>query len=721
MRTVLTGVILAVVLAALGWAAEPTAMQLSPGDKVEVKWVGKPVVAEFVEYSPTGWVTVKFVADGIQMTPSFPPGQVRPLGRSNEVAGTTSKRPLRTWTDKSGKFKTKARFVQLSGDELTLETIEGKKITIALEKLSEADQAMARKVDAKVSPAPTMAGKPDEGPPLAGGPGPEPSPPPAAEVMPLDLAKADWSGCRTIDLGTPKPWAVPIDSATPVAGLSAKAIPLPPSTKQADRRMFESVSGLLISRDAARAGVIVTDRDPLVSSKSMTIFVVDLAEGKTVDTVPWPSKLMPVDVDPSGTHVLANYDFSMAPGETDRPIGVWKLGDQSAEAVNAWDPSPPGKFPRVSPDATVFTTFVDAAHVLTLSFEGTLTMWDVAKAKALYRIEVNNRCLPAVSPGRKQLAAVTDSGVWLLNALTGEPLGRVAGSLDHAGPLSFRPDGGQLAALSRHGLMVWDLSTGEQAYDIHFQFPIATGSIDWLFGGYVLAGGTKLIDLERRVLLWDYQFSESIGQLRQSGELGGFLYCASEAQYTRERVLFSAVLPHESARQMAASLDPEKVLAVRPGAKITLDISIQGSPEEQQRVRQGLTESLEASGLVVADGQTLVAKATTEVGPSREITYRFNSALAKGDEKATSKPYICRLQLLDHGTKVWERTASSSAPMFVRIKEGETAQQALAPYERFPLSFFENKKIPRYIARQPNNRAYGTGSLTPQGVVDASR
>jgi hypothetical protein len=160
--------------------------------------------------------------------------------------------------------------------------------------------------------------------------------------MPLKLAKADWSGCRTIKLGTPKPWAVPIDSATPSTGLVAKAIPLPSSTKQADRRMFESVDGLLIARDAARAGVIVTDRDPLARSTSMTFFVVDLAEGKTVDTVPWPSTLMPVDLDPSGTQVLANFDFSMDPGATDRPIGVWKLGDRSAEAVNAWDPTPPG-------------------------------------------------------------------------------------------------------------------------------------------------------------------------------------------------------------------------------------------------------------------------------------------------------------------------------------------------------------------------------------------
>jgi hypothetical protein len=59
--------------------------------------------------------------------------------------------------------------------------------------------------------------------------------------------------------------------------------------------------------------------------------------------------------------------------------------------------------------------------------------------------------------------------------------------------------------------------------------------------------------------------------------------------------------------------------------------------------------------------------------------------------------------------------------MFLGIKEGETAQQALAIYERFPLGFFETEKIPCFIARQPSNSAYGASEVTSQGVIDASR
>ena len=132
--------------------ADPEDARLMPGDKVEIEWVGRRVEAEFVEYSITGWITVKFFSNGIEHSPTFPPDKVRALGGGKNAKGP--KRPLRTWTDTTGTFKTKARFMALEGDELTLETEDGEQISLALEKLSAADQAMARKIAAKVGPRP---------------------------------------------------------------------------------------------------------------------------------------------------------------------------------------------------------------------------------------------------------------------------------------------------------------------------------------------------------------------------------------------------------------------------------------------------------------------------------------------------------------------------------------------------------------------------------------
>jgi hypothetical protein len=52
---------------------------------------------------------------------------------------------VRTWTDKTGKFKREASFERLAGDSVVLRMADGKELTIPLDRLSPADQAYARK------------------------------------------------------------------------------------------------------------------------------------------------------------------------------------------------------------------------------------------------------------------------------------------------------------------------------------------------------------------------------------------------------------------------------------------------------------------------------------------------------------------------------------------------------------------------------------------------
>src|SRR5580765_6302141 len=50
---------------------------------------------------------------------------------------------LRTWTDSTGKFEIKAKFVKLADGKVTLEQEDGSEIEIPLKKLSAADQKAA--------------------------------------------------------------------------------------------------------------------------------------------------------------------------------------------------------------------------------------------------------------------------------------------------------------------------------------------------------------------------------------------------------------------------------------------------------------------------------------------------------------------------------------------------------------------------------------------------
>jgi len=60
--------------------------KISKGDKVEVDWGGKKI-GEFVEFTGTGWLTVKVKSNGmVQTPPSFPPDQVKILPKKDKRA-----------------------------------------------------------------------------------------------------------------------------------------------------------------------------------------------------------------------------------------------------------------------------------------------------------------------------------------------------------------------------------------------------------------------------------------------------------------------------------------------------------------------------------------------------------------------------------------------------------------------------------------------------------
>ncbi|HVX14141.1 MAG TPA: trypsin-like peptidase domain-containing protein [Pirellulales bacterium] len=119
------------------------------GDKVRIAWAGKVENAEVINVNGNnGWVTVKFRRNGLEMTPTLPPDKIELAVKKKKAPSpaVTSDSKLRTWSNKSGKFKIKAKFVELKNDSVTLEKEDGETVTVALDKLSEADQKAAREL-----------------------------------------------------------------------------------------------------------------------------------------------------------------------------------------------------------------------------------------------------------------------------------------------------------------------------------------------------------------------------------------------------------------------------------------------------------------------------------------------------------------------------------------------------------------------------------------------
>ncbi|MBI3860393.1 MAG: hypothetical protein HY290_00705 [Planctomycetia bacterium] len=693
-------------------ADKPKKARLAPGDKVQVDF-GGTTEGEVVEIGRNGWIKVKINKNGIEMTPTLPPDKITPIAKPEKGKGGDSKKSggkFRTWADKSGKFKVKAKFVELKDGEVTLETDEDKTVTLALDKLSKEDQKVAKDLAKEAEDNPF---KEKEENPFESGSKQKKSASSAKDGDAGEISEADWSQVETVAPGQADKLSIAPDEAPAANGdLASKPIILSSTVKSktgAQLNFFESVDGLLLDRARGQALAVIHDAAP---GKPVVnrIQRVDLVAGKAQEPVEFPSVMKPVDVSPSGKLIVARTD-NMFSGRGDPGVSVWKFEGESLNQVSSWSPVEPGDFFK---SQASLAKFVDDDHVLTLSFPTKLTMWQVSKAKAVYKMEIGNGGAAALSAGGKYLAASFNNGVYVFDALSGKTLGKLPGEPGMVSSLSFRPDGRQLAAVSGQRFLVWELEEGKLYRDVYLPQAIHSPTIDWVSKGYVLLGGERLVDLDRRIVLWQYQHEAGRGFARGYGELGGYFWFALTSADRKERGLFRAKLPHDDARKTADSLDPKQLLAVQPGASVALDVRIQGTPAEQQQVQQALAGQLQSLEMTVANGAKLVLQATTETGKSQDITYRkFGLG---GNETAKITEQICKLKFIENGKVVWESVSVNGAPMMLHLKEGQTVQDALNQYQKPNLQFFSSVKLPQYVARPGDAIAYGASSLTPQGI-----
>jgi len=696
-----------------GHAQDAPAGNLAPGDAVEVEWAGEKVRGAFVEYFPNGWLTVRFNYMGIEMSPTLPPDQVRVLGKAapgkagknaagKNAGGSAGKRPLRTWTDRTGKFKTKARYIDLDGDTLTLETDKGKTLTLSLDKLADEDQAIARKIAAKAAKETPQEAA--EGNPFAEGGG---TPMPAA----VATVEGDWSECRTLFIDASAPATLAPDGVAPTDLPAARATELVRGGRDS---FFENVVAVLADRTGGKVCAVIRDARPGAAGTTRLQWV-DPAKGKASAPIAFDGSLLPVGLSPGGTLLLARSDQAFSMQLTAPALGVWRVTDGGVEPVAAWNPKDPNSPHSLPPSSAAF---VDDDHVLCVSFPNLMTLWNVPGRKAVYKLDTGGTGEPAMSPGGRYVAVPMADAVIVLEALSGETAARLPGAPAGTATLAFSPDGRRLAAASSQQIVVWDLEAGTQTHDFALGAPSWAGTLEWVEPGQLLLGGTDLIDLERRVALWRYGAAGQPAQAVRQGTKGTEVVRAATSPDRSVRALVPLRLPHDGARKMAASLDPAAILALGPGSAVSLDVRVQGTPAEQEAVRADLKARLAAAGLVARDGAPLVLQASTETGGTEEISYRTFGSLNRDGEKVSVTQQISRLRIYEGQRLLWESSATTGAPGFLQTKEGQSIQEALAPYQKPNLAFFTGAVLPRHLARAGEGGVYGQSEVTPQGVRD---
>jgi hypothetical protein len=323
----------------------------------------------------------------------------------------------------------------------------------------------------------------------------------------------------------------------------------------------------------------------------------------------------------------------------------------------------------------------------------------------------------ALSPNGKYLAASVESGIVVFDPLTGKTLGRLRSEPLPQAVLSFDTDGKHLAAMAPGHVVVWDFEKGEEYRNIFFPTATFPSNLDWVADGYLLAGGSKLIDLERRIVLWEYR-PPSVGRPneRKFGELGGVFWYA--AGNSRQQGIIGVQLPHSDAKHKAASLDAKELLVLKPGANVKLTVRIRGNPGEQEKATDDLTAQLKQLGIGIDTSSPLVLAAVTESGKTQQKSYRSFGA-GFGDHNVNTvnvAEQIARIRLMEGANVLWEAASISGAPVFVHREGNQSLQQAIDQQGQPNTGFFSSVQLPQYLARPGDGGAYGASVLTETGI-----
>jgi WD40 repeat protein len=633
-----------------------------PGEKVEVIQKGDWVSAMVISQNRHGWTVVRFPKTNVETF--VPPEEIRRVA-APELPPPT----MRTWTDSTGTFKTQAKFVKREGNQVTIVQASGKQLSLPMTKLSKADQDYVTSYSRAAADAAIVNNK-----------------------EPFDYSAA------TINLADPGTTIVTADGITDLDSLHGKPIPLQSESGMSGGRMGETKS-VVIHYPTARAFVSVTD-----IHEPGQVTCLDLKDGSVLGTLTLPEEMCVDDLSPNGQRMLVR--FRGIAGRNSEQLYLYDMSNGPPREVASWQPY------QGQDNDLDMTLFLDDTHVVTAGGENSLMVWDTANRNAVYSVPFLNTTTPAASPGRKQIALASKDGIYVLNASDGAPLAKLPGEPLYYMRFGFRPDGRQLVAGTRDRLQVWDLEKGTRVRDLHFPSWVMMDHLTWVGPDHIFVNGTDLVDLERGVVLWRYNWP---GKPPAGAAVGGLYWTLLSDNMARQRAFIAMKLPHPAAEQAANRLTPDSTLAVKPGSEVTVQVNVIASDEEKQAIHDGLARRLESNGIRVVDGSPVVLKAETRKGKTADVAYGDRGVRnTEGTMQVTER--ISTLMITEGENVLWRVENGGGSSSFVHREQGESLDAVSAKALMPVVHFFLNTPIPQYLARPGKNGTYGRSEISMRGI-----
>ena len=464
---------------------------------------------------------------------------------------------------------------------------------------------------------------------------------------------------------------------------------------------------------AGKQGVVVYHGRNGGDTVTRQIERLDLASGQNNGVRDFDPLSNPIAISPSGNRLIGRA-HGFFPGTKNR-VDLWDTKTAEPKHLISFEPYiADGPASKANADVA-WAALVDDEHLLTLNPAGSLILWKAATATAVWRMTVAGSTIPAISPGGNQIAVMTSDGAVVISPIDGKVLCQVDGARS-VSSLAFTPDGKRVVGSTGTIVCFWDFEKGEMTADIGV--PIGTGGEPLaVSGSHILLGGSDLLDLDRKAIVWRYTGASGRGGATVHGTL-----CYAVVRDGERTVLTGATIPHASAAKVIAAAPPTTLL-VRPGTTVSLEVAIEGTEEQRAKIAEAMTAQLQANGIKVAANQPIKLIAKTEQGKTETRTYErrsfgFGGPPAREVENVSVTEKITRVYFDMNGTVAWENRTTSTAPWHLSSKAGESIGQTVSSANQFNLAFLESVRVPAYVAVPSEKVGFGTSRWSIGGVKD---
>jgi WD40 repeat protein len=492
------------------------------------------------------------------------------------------------------------------------------------------------------------------------------------------LIKGDTTGAKRIDVrGQPPSWSVvPKARTSPDLRLTDRPILLKSKPDDYQALLFAGAG----SSQVAVVGTAQQLGQPGASDgQPRWVERFDLATGKALGRVDFPSVSDPIALSPDNSSFILR-DSKLK----DRLDLVAADGKQ----ITGWRP-----YEKDSPGdkAVAWAAFLDPNRVLTVSDRGTLILWSLPKCKAVYVVENAFNGSSALSPDRSIVAGFDGRGLRVIDAETGAWKGEGA-SPTGLGPqaelksLAFRPDGQALVALFKPSTVaVWNLKTGKVTVHNSLVMPSQGNSIFLADEDHVLLDHSSIINLNTKQVVWRFLLGSFIHPSAAIGPDGRTwaILRGTIGQLTARLGSFAPIDPQcEKAEAILADRNAPCVL--RPGSSVSLQLDVNGPPQDPQGFRQAVTDAIAAK--LKYQGMSLNAQAgqnspriilnikDKDVG--RNLEYRRMGDVRGPLQVVKLVDLICEFSMVDaQGATVWSTSRTFTMAPFgivLNLPKGES-------------------------------------------------